>query len=161
MMPQPRGNLDRLELKVPPVLVWLVCAVAILACGKGLTSLNAHFAGQRAAGVVLALAGFFIALAGVLQFRIARTTVNPMRPEAASAVVDSGIFRWTRNPMYLGLACVLGSEALWWGTVPGLFCVFAFCAWIGRFQIRPEERALQGLFGADYSRYTERVRRWL
>ena len=97
----------------------------------------------------------------MLSFRRARTTVNPLRPANSSALVTSGIYRHTRNPMYLGMATLLAAWATWLGTPWALFGIVAFVAWITRFQIIPEERVLANLFGADFAAYRARVRRWI
>lgn len=111
------------------------------------------------AGALVGL-GAAIAVAGVLAFRRARTTVNPMTPDASSAIVRTGIYRLTRNPMYLGFLLALVGWALMLGTLLALVPVAAFVAWMNRFQIEPEERALRRKFGDDYADYLRRVRRW-
>jgi protein-S-isoprenylcysteine O-methyltransferase Ste14 len=112
-------------------------------------------------GGLVALAGGFVALAGVVDFRRARTTVDPTRPEAASALVTTGVYAQTRNPMYVGFVLALAG----WGValahpvaallVPGL------AAYLHRFQILPEERALKAAFGDAFAAYAARVRRWV
>ena len=111
--------------------------------------------------IALAVIGAAFDLSGLVAFRRAKTTVNPMRPQSTSSLVGSGVYRLTRNPMYVGLAFMLCGWAvfLWsWWALPG---PFAFAAYVDRFQIVPEERALSALFGADYMAYKHRVRRWL
>jgi protein-S-isoprenylcysteine O-methyltransferase Ste14 len=100
-------------------------------------------------------------LAGIVSFRRARTTVNPMKPEAATSLVSSGIYRITRNPMYVGLLFVLVAWAAGLSSAWSMLEPLAFFLYIGRFQITPEERVLSQLFGAEYSAYKARVRRWL
>jgi protein-S-isoprenylcysteine O-methyltransferase Ste14 len=112
-------------------------------------------------GVALAAAGAVIALAGVAEFRRVRTTVNPLRPDRASALVTSGIFRWTRNPMYLGLALALLGWAAFLAHPLAALGVPVFVVWMSRWQIPREERALEALFGEEFARYRTRVRRWL
>lgn len=153
--------MTRLELKVPPVVVWVACAAAAIAAGCFVPAANLAFPGHRAVAVAIVVAGIAVAFAGALAFRRAGTTVDPRTPDKARTVVASGIYRRTRNPMYLGLAGVLLGFAAWWASVPALLAVAAFVAYITRFQIRPEERALQARFGDEYARYRERVRRWL
>jgi protein-S-isoprenylcysteine O-methyltransferase Ste14 len=87
--------------------------------------------------------------------------VNPMTPEASSALVVAGIFRWTRNPMYLGMLVVLIAWALWLSNALAFIVLPLFVAYLNRFQILPEERALQARFGAEFERYCRSVRRWL
>ena len=110
------------------------------------------------AAVALALVVGVAALAG---FRRARTTVNPMTPQASSALVTGGIYRFTRNPMYLAMLIVLAG----WGYVVANGAALAmlplFVAYLNRFQIQPEERALAARFGEGFERYRASVRRWL
>jgi protein-S-isoprenylcysteine O-methyltransferase Ste14 len=109
----------------------------------------------------LGAAGLVLDAAALAAFVRARTTVNPLRPEKSSALVRSGAYRLSRNPMYLGLALLLAGWAIWLANALALALLPAFVAWLDRFQIRPEERALAARFGAEYEAYRARVRRWL
>jgi protein-S-isoprenylcysteine O-methyltransferase Ste14 len=109
----------------------------------------------------LALAGVSIAILGVLSFRRAGTTVNPMQPEKASSLVTSGIYRVTRNPMYLGLLLGLIAWAVFLSNVLAFLFLPAFILYLNRFQIGPEEAALTRLFGQEFVHYQSHVRRWL
>ncbi len=111
------------------------------------------------AGLIV-IAGF-IGIAGVYEFRKAKTTVNPVKPEAASQVVDTGVFAYTRNPMYVALLLVIIAIGLWWQHLSVILCGALFVAYMNRFQIKPEERALERLFGEDYLDYKNQVRRWI
>lgn len=150
-----------LELRVPPAVVWLIAAGAIFACARSFPSARFDFPARHAVAVTCAVGGVALALAGVREFRRAQTTVNPLEPERASAVVASGVFKYTRNPMYAGMALGLAGLALWPGSLPGLLIVPAFCAYLTVFQIMPEERALIARFGPAYQSYLGQVRRWL
>lgn len=119
------------------------------------------FPGQRLLAVMLALAGVLVAVLGVTEFRRARTTVNPMAPERSSAIVSSGVYRISRNPMYLGFAAALLGLAVWFSSLAGYALVAAFCALLTRLQIIPEERILRERFGTAYADYQGRVRRWI
>jgi protein-S-isoprenylcysteine O-methyltransferase Ste14 len=143
-----------LELKIPPLAVLVLFALAVYAAGRWLPSGNLPFVASPASALAAVVAGVGMALAGVVQFRRTGTTVDPLAPGKASALVDAGVYRWTRNPMYLGMALVLGS-------IPGVALVGGFCAYLTRFQIVPEERALQAIFGDAYIGYMSRVRRWI
>src|SRR5579872_2135032 len=150
-----------LELKVPPPLAALVAGAAMWLAAHALPAfpltdqLRLMFAGVCVGfGVIVALLGF-------LAFRQAKTTVNPVNPEKASSVVTSGIYSYTRNPMYLGLTAVLVGWAIWL-SVPWVFLgPVAFMLYLTRFQIIPEERVMSSKFGRDYDEYRKRVRRWL
>nr|WP_255612533.1 isoprenylcysteine carboxylmethyltransferase family protein [Alcanivorax sp. 1008] len=111
--------------------------------------------------VVLVLMGAGVSLAGVVSFRRARTTVNPLKPEKTSSLVCSGIYRVTRNPMYLGFLLVLIGWAVMLGSAFAVLGPVLFVVYISRFQILPEERVLQNLFGDEFTAYQARVRRWL
>lgn len=153
--------MSALDLKVPPLAVLLCAAAAMWLAAAAAPSLTRAWPFAAVAAGILSLAGLAVALAGVLSFRRARTTVNPLTPGAASALVTSGIYRFTRNPMYLGFALVLLAWAVFLGNPLSLALVGAFVLYIDRFQIQPEERALAALFGAAFKTYTQAVRRWL
>jgi protein-S-isoprenylcysteine O-methyltransferase Ste14 len=124
-------------------------------------SLHSPFPGHIALAFVIGALGLLANIAGFLQFRRARTTVNPMKLEAVSALVTSGIFRWTRNPMYLGFALVLVAWAAYLANPLSLLGVAFLIAYLNRFQIAPEERVLERRFGDQFLAYRESVRRWL
>lgn len=105
--------------------------------------------------------GGALAFAGKIAFGRAKTTINPLRPANASSLVTSGIYRFTRNPMYLGLLFVLVAWALYLSSALAFVGPYLFVLYIRRFQIAPEERVLAAKFGDAYSDYTSQVRRWL
>jgi protein-S-isoprenylcysteine O-methyltransferase Ste14 len=150
-----------LELRIPPPLVALLVAAAMWCLSLVTTSLEAIPLARIALGVGFAVVGAAFSASGVVAFRRAKTTVNPMKPEAASSLVSAGVYRVTRNPMYLGLFFMLFAWAAFLWSAWSLLGPLVFAAYIGRFQIAPEERALTALFGSEYSAYKARVRRWL
>lgn len=154
-------GMQTLELKVPPPVVALLVVVVMWGVSLNALSWEAPAPVRIAVALAIAAVGAAFSVAGVIAFRRARTTVNPMKPEAASSLVSSGVYNVTRNPMYVGLLLVLVAWAAFLSSALSLFGPLAFAAYIGRFQIRPEERALSALFGAEYSAYKARVRRWL
>ena len=150
-----------MELKIPPVLVFAIW-VALM----WLTSLITNEAGlneqfRLVLGIILFGTGGCIALAGVLEFKKAKTTFNPLNPNEASLVVSTGIYQYTRNPMYLGLLFGLFSWACYLDNLYSLIFVLFFLLYMAQFQIKPEERILESSFGNDYQLYKKRVRRWL
>ncbi len=153
--------MNSLELKIPPPVV----AVTIAALMWGLSRITpALVFGAELRGtcaIMIAAIGLAFDIAGVCAFWRAKTTINPMKPGSSARLVNSGIYRVTRNPMYVGLCLVLTAWAVYlWNvwTLPG---PALFVLYINRFQIVPEERALAALFGAEFSAYKARVRRWL
>lgn len=119
------------------------------------------FAWQRAAALTLLVIALLLMAAAIMAFIRSRTTINPMRPSNASRLITSGVFRLTRNPIYLGDALALAAWAVWLGNFWVFWLVALFVAYIDRAQIAPEEAALRQTFGQAYTDYCARVRRWL
>ncbi|MBS0430571.1 MAG: isoprenylcysteine carboxylmethyltransferase family protein [Proteobacteria bacterium] len=150
-----------LEHRIPPPLVGVLVGVAMWL----LAPLGSAFALDAATRYAIAAALFVIAMTfdigGLLAFRASRTTVNPLAPARASSLVTGGIYRITRNPMYVGFALLLTAWAVVLAAWPVFIGPVVYVLYITRFQIVPEERALAQLFGESYTQYTRRVRRWL
>lgn len=149
------------ELKIPPRLVALVVALAMWAASYAGPHFDLPQANHWATALAGTLLGGAITLAGAIALRRAKTTVNPLRPQNASMLVTHGIFKLTRNPMYVGLTLALLGWAAFLSAPWPLLGLPLFVLYIDRFQIRPEERVLTGLFGVEYTKYTRQVRRWL
>jgi protein-S-isoprenylcysteine O-methyltransferase Ste14 len=155
------SNSHGLELRIPP-LVLLVATAAVMKIVDALVPpwrfvLAGH--GVIAAGCIAIAA--WISVAGVREFRRASTTVNPLTPSVSSSLVTTGVYRRTRNPMYVGFAVGLLGWGIWLGNLAALLGVPLFVAYLTRFQISPEERALRASFGSEFEAYCARVRRWL
>lgn len=149
-----------LELRIPPLLVFTVCALLVWTLGK-LTPPAAVNRYIFAISVLLAITGATIAYLGVVEFRKHRTTVNPLNPSKSSEVVTTGVFRISRNPMYLGMAIVLFAFCTYFGSIWSISAVAIFIIYITTFQIIPEEQVLTQMFGRNYEEYKRRVRRWI
>ena len=152
--------MSSLELRVPPPVVALLVAAAVWGV-VFLVPPSSVPSFRVAVALGLAVVALAFSASGVLAFRRAKTTKNPMKPEAASSLVVTGVYRVTRNPMYVGLAFLLMAWAVFLWSAWALVGPLTFVAYISRFQIAPEERALAKLFGAEYVAYKARVRRWL
>src|SRR5689334_4253643 len=150
-----------LELRIPPPVVALLAGAAMWGIALVTPRMDIPDFVRVAAGITLAIAGIATAVSGVIAFRRASTTVNPLKPETTSALVTTGVYRHTRNPMYVGLGLALLGWAAYLASIPALLGPPAFVAYISRFQIAPEERALAALFGTAFADYRARVRRWL
>ena len=150
-----------LEHRIPPPIVGALTGLAMWGAaplGPGWVWPDALRLGLVAMLVALGLA---FDVAGLLAFRASRTTVNPLSPQKASALVTGGVYRVTRNPMYVGMLCLLLAWAVKLSAWLPLAGPALFVLYITRFQIQPEERVLHQLFGDAYGQYTSRVRRWL
>ncbi|BDR13819.1 isoprenylcysteine carboxylmethyltransferase family protein [Vibrio sp. STUT-A11] len=151
----------KLELRVPPVAVFLL-VVLLMYWLKGLTPnfmITVPFVEFVVA--ILTLLSGFIGIAGLYEFRKLKTTVNPVKPEFATTVVSTGVFAYTRNPMYVALLLLIIALGLWWQHLSVILCGALFISYMNRYQIKPEEHVLERLFGEDYLKYKNRVRRWV
>lgn len=153
--------LKSLELKVPPLIVVIAAGLAMWATARMLPGFSFQIRGSAWIALILAGLGIGIVVAGVTGFKIHRTTMNPLKPQAATTIVTTGIYRFTRNPMYLGIVLVLVGWTVYLANVAAAPWLIAFVTYMTKFQIEPEERALQALFGQEYAEYAAKVRRWL
>ncbi len=150
-----------LELRIPPPIVGLVIGAGMWALAHVLPAAELPAIARLSLVAVIAMIGAGIALGGVVSFRRAKTTVNPLKPETSASLVTTGVYSFTRNPMYLGMALVLVAWAVFLSFIGSLVGPILFVLYITRFQILPEERVLDKLFGASFAAYKQRVRRWL
>ena len=155
------NSMGFLELRVPPPVVALLMAGLGWLASWATPTLGFVLPHQSLIALTSFVAGACVSLLGVASFRRARTTVNPLKPEKASALVMSGIYRYTRNPMYLGLLLVLTGWAFFLANPLAFLFLPAFILYMNRFQIAPEERVLVSLFGQEFTAYRSEVRRWL
>jgi protein-S-isoprenylcysteine O-methyltransferase Ste14 len=150
-----------LELRVPPPVVAVAAALLMWLVAIPLPALDLDLPARYEVAAVFLVVAAVIVGAALFGFRKANTTINPMTPEASSALVVRSIYRLTRNPMYLAMLTVLLGWAYVVANVAALVMLPLFVLYLNRFQIAPEERALAARFGADYERYRRSVRRWL
>ena len=154
--------MNALENKIPPPIVGLLFGLIIWAISSVTEPVSIFNQLQGLVAVaILLVVGFGFAISGSISFRIANTTVNPLKPETASSLVTSGVFKYSRNPMYVGLAIILLAWTVYLAVPLGLLAIVGFMAYLQRFQIVPEERGMLKLFGAEFEVYQSMVRRWL
>lgn len=153
--------MSALELKIPPVIVTAFCAAMMWLVFFTAPAYQFTLPSRHALGSILLFIGAGIALSGVLSFARAKTSVNPLNPDAATSLVKTGIYRFTRNPMYLGFLIGLLGWAIYLGSALALLLLPVYVLYMNRFQILPEERALSARFGKIFSDYAGKVRRWL
>lgn len=153
--------MNSLELAIPPPIVTLVTALIMWLFSLMLPALTLGPISNVFGLIVIGLAGLGIGLAGIIAFQRAQTTADPRKPDAASKLVTSSIYRLTRNPMYLGILLLLIAWAMFLDNALSLLFAFAFVPYIQRYQIRPEERSLQEKFGNEFIAYKEKVRTWI
>jgi len=153
--------MNSLELKIPPPVVALLVGLLMWLASPLIARIEAPFWLRVGIAVAIACLGAVIAIAATVSFLRGKTTVSPLKPDAASLLVTGGVFRFTRNPMYLSMLLCLCAWAVYLSNWLALLFLPLFVLYINRFQIMPEERALSSLFGPQYAAYKEKVRRWL
>lgn len=153
-----------LNLKCPPPIVMLLSAIiAWLASQRSVVFLQQQINDVDSLLWALAFscAGIFLAIGGVKEFKQHQTTINPLNPNQSSSLVSSGIYQFSRNPMYLGMLLVLLGWADFLDTILAYSGALIFFIYISIFQIKPEEEIMKEKFGEDFIQYCGKVRRWL
>ena len=147
--------------RVPPALVMALMLATLYLLRRVMSDGALVFPGQKALASGLVMAGGLVVLIGVGAFGRAGTTVDPLDPDKAESLVSRGIYGYSRNPMYVGFLLVVLAGVVRMGIWPGLLLPPLFVWYMNRFQIGPEEIALEHKFGQAYLDYKARVRRWL
>ncbi|MDX1788612.1 MAG: isoprenylcysteine carboxylmethyltransferase family protein [Psychrobacter sp.] len=153
--------MNALALKVPPVAQVIITAAAMYGTAKIMPSLQFSLSGSTVLAVGLGVIGMSLGVMGVTQFRKAQTTPNPQALEKVSSLVTSGIYRYSRNPMYLGLVLILLGWAFYLSHFLAFVLLPVFILYMTRFQIQPEEQMMARKFGKTYQAYLNKVRRWI
>lgn len=148
-------------MHIPPP-VYMVLAIMGIFYGKSVFPvMTFSFAEQQLLGVGLAIVGIAVAIVSVLRFRLFGTTIQPHKLDEATKLVTDGIYNYSRNPMYLGMAILITSAGVFYGSLLFLPAIAVFVLVINKFQIEPEEVALEKLFGQEFLDFKGRTRRWL
>jgi protein-S-isoprenylcysteine O-methyltransferase Ste14 len=155
------NNKNFLELKIPPPVVFSIFAGLLWLVSRAMPSAHFTIPGYKAVAAGIAAVGGLFAAPAIWSFLRAKTTVHPENPSKTTKLVVSGVYASTRNPMYLSLLLVLIAWAVYLSNFASFAPLPFFVAYVTRFQIMPEERALRALFGSEFEAYCKRVRRWL
>lgn len=145
--------------KIPPPIVALICGLSIYFSRPAFPTIQGSWSGPAALVLLTLGTGFLVS--AVLSFKRQRTTVNPLQPEKASSLVITGLFKYSRNPMYLGMLLLLLAVTADFNVIGGLLITLGFLVFMTKFQIIPEERALESKFGEKFAQYKGQTRRWL
>ena len=146
-------------IKIPPPLIVLVLIVSIYFSSKKIDPINIPL--QLEISIFILSAGILIFLNPVLQFIKSKTTVNPIQFEEVNKLVTSGIFKYSRNPMYLGMLMIVLSTSIFYLNIYSILTPLLFILWINKFQIKREEEFLIEKFGDEYLSYKKKTRRWI
>ena len=146
-------------IKIPPPLIVLVLIVSIYFSSKKIYLINIPM--QLEISIFILSAGILIFVNPVLQFIKSKTTVNPIQFEEVNKLVTSGIFKYSRNPMYLGMLMIVLSTSIFYLNIYSILTPLLFILWINKFQIKREEEFLIEKFGDEYLSYKKKTRRWI
>ncbi|MGB0906084.1 MAG: methyltransferase family protein [Maricaulaceae bacterium] len=150
-----------MKLRYPPILQALVAGLVAWCLKLLFPKLDVTLPWSELIAVTIGLAGVLITVKAVGVFSANQTTINPIEPEKVSALVTDGLYRYSRNPMYLGLLLVVIGFAIFLQNLSSILGVVLFIFSMTQFQIKPEERVMSDKFGQNYKDYKARVRRWL
>jgi len=150
-----------LKLKIPPPAYMLIFATLMWLLNKYVPIIHWILPPGNKIGLLAIAGAFLMDLSSLILFFRKHTTPNPFKPDNASHLVTSGMYRITRNPMYLGLLIILSGWAVYLGSVTPFLLLPLFVWVINVEQIFPEEEILEKKFGQQYRDYKEKVRRWI
>ena len=151
----------KLSLKIPPLALGIITLLLNWLADRYMPIYHTDFVFQNIIASVISGVGLVVALSGILAFKKLQTTVDPRYPHKASKLVIIGIYKYSRNPMYLGMLLAIIGFVIYLGALAGIFIAIFFVLFINKYQIQPEEIVLLQKFGDDYSNYTKDVRRWV
>lgn len=150
-----------LETKIPPPVVTALFGLAMWWISTVTSTFEINLVVQIIAIVIVLGTGFYFAFSAFRTFKRVQTTVDPIQPEKATSLVSSGVFQRSRNPMYVGLALLLTTWTIFLSAPVALVGVLGFMLYMNKFQSKPEERALEQIFGSEFEDYKSSVRQWL
>tara|TARA_B100000131_G_C17605660_1_gene405433 strand:+ start:40 stop:486 length:447 start_codon:yes stop_codon:yes gene_type:complete len=145
--------------KIPPPIVTFICGIVIYFSKSFFNEFFSY--SNDAISLFLLILGLVVFISAVKSFRKQKTTVNPLEPRQASSLVTSGIFKLSRNPMYLGMLIILLAVSFKFNLIGGMLISLFFYIFITKFQILPEEAAMNELFGNEFIVYSKKTRRWI
>jgi len=145
--------------KIPPPIVTFICGLSIY-FSRPLFSEKIYIYSNIISVSLFFFGAAFIVLAAS-SFKKHKTTISPLHPEKTSALVISNVFKYSRNPMYLGMLFILISLAIRYNIIGGIIAISIFIFFITKFQIKPEEVQMKKLFGEKYAQYKKRTRMWI
>lgn len=150
-----------MALKIPPPVYAIFVAVLMWLLHNYLPITQLISEPWNKVGIVLIVFAVSLDIWSLILFLKQKTTPNPMRPENTSEIVSNGLYKISRNPMYVGLLTILTGFAIWMGSLMPFIMLPLFFWIITEMQIKPEEKYLEDKFGDTYLDYKSKVRRWL
>ena len=146
-------------MKIPPPILVLILVVSSFLSSKKIDVI--HIPHQTLVSILILLIGILILIIPVTKFIKYKTTIDPIEFKKVNKLVTSGIYKYSRNPMYLGLLLIVISSSILYLNIYSVITPMIFYYWINRFQIKREEIFLTEKFGKEYLLYMTRTRRWI
>ena len=146
-------------LKIPPPLLVLILVIANYFSSKKIDLI--HLPNKDIISILILLIGILILLNPIFKFIKSKTTIDPIKFKKVNKLIITGIYKYSRNPMYLGLLMIVTSTSLFYLNIFSITTPFLFYFWINRFQIKREEIFLTEKFGKEYLLYRTKTRRWI
>ena len=146
-------------LKIPPPLLVLILVVSNYFSSKKIDLIL--LPNQDITAIIIFLIGMLILINPIFKFIKSKTTIDPIKFKKVNKLITSGIYKYSRNPMYLGLLMLVTSTSIFYLNIFSITTPFFFYYWINRFQIKREEIFLTEKFGKEYLLYKTKTRRWI
>ena len=146
-------------MKIPPPILVLILVVSSFLSSKKIDVI--HIPHQTLVSILILLIGILILIIPVTKFIKYKTTIDPIEFKKVNKLVTSGIYKYSRNPMYLGLLLIVISSSILYLNIYSVSTPIFFYYWINRFQIQREEVFLTEKFGKEYLSYKTKTRRWI
>tara|TARA_Y100001936_G_scaffold32967_1_gene30942 strand:+ start:711 stop:1166 length:456 start_codon:yes stop_codon:yes gene_type:complete len=151
--------MTNIKTKLPPPLVALIFGFLINYTKNIFPKIEIK--NQIIFGSFMIINGLIIILSAIILFKKYQTTISPLNPSNATKLITNGIYKFSRNPMYLGLLLVLLGISIIFNLTGGFFFILLFISYMNLFQIIPEENAMVDLFKDEFLEYKINVRRWI
>ena len=148
-----------IKTKIPPPIVALAFGFLINYTKNDFPII--HIGMEKILGSVIIISGLIVTASAVVLFKKNKTTVTPLNPSRSTKLITGGIYKYSRNPMYLGLSFVLSGVSIIVNPIGGFIFIPLFILYLNFFQIMPEENAMTDLFEKEFLEYKKSVRRWI
>ena len=146
-------------IKIPPPILVLILVSSNYFSSKKIDLI--HLPNQDLISIITLLIGVLILINPILKFIKSKTTIDPIKFKKVNKLITSGIYKYSRNPMYLGFLMIVISTSIFYLNIFSITTPFLFYCWINRFQIKREEIFLAEKFGKEYMSYKTKTRRWI
>jgi protein-S-isoprenylcysteine O-methyltransferase Ste14 len=145
--------------KIPPPILVLILVSSNYYSSKKIDLI--HLPNQDLISIIIFLFGILILINPIFKFIKSKTTIDPIKFKKVNKLIISGIYKYSRNPMYLGLLMIVISTSIFYLNIFSITTPILFYFWINRFQIKREEIFLTEKFGKEYLLYMTKTRRWI